>query len=88
VADALSMHPRTLQRRLRELGTTFEDIKDEARRDLAHRYLAHRDVPLAQVTALLDYSEQSALTRSCHRWFGATPRVLRASLSSGAASVA
>ena len=35
VAAALSMHPRTLQRRLREEGTTFEDIKDEARRDLA-----------------------------------------------------
>ena len=29
------MHPRTLQRRVREQGTTFEAIKDEARRDLA-----------------------------------------------------
>jgi AraC-like DNA-binding protein len=88
VADALSTHPRTLQRRLREEGTTFEDIKDEARRDLARRYLAHRDVPLAQVTALLDYREQSALSRSCQRWFQTTPRALRASLSSGTATVA
>ena len=72
------MHPRTLQRRLREEGTTFEDIKDEARRDLAQRYLAHPDVPLAQVTAVLDYSEQSALTRSCQRWFRPnTPRTSR-----------
>ena len=88
VADALSMHPRTLQRRLREEGTTFEDIKEEARRDLAQRYLAHPEVPLAQVTALLDYREQSALTRSCRRWFQTTPRALRASLSSGAAAIA
>jgi AraC-like DNA-binding protein len=88
VADALSMHPRTLQRRLRDQGTTFEDIKDEARRDLAQRYLAHPEVPLAQITALLDYSEQSALTRSCQRWFHTTPSALRASLSSGAAAVA
>jgi AraC-like DNA-binding protein len=88
VADALFMHPRTLQRRLREHGTTFEDIKDEARRDLAQRYLADPDVALAQVTALLDYSEQSALTRSCHRWFQTTPTALRASLSSGTAAVA
>ncbi len=88
VADALSMHPRTLQRRLREAGTTFEDIKDEARRDLALRYLAHPEVPLTQVTALLDYREQSALTRSCQRWFATTPRALRASLSSGTAPVA
>jgi AraC-like DNA-binding protein len=83
VAKALSMHPRTLQRHLREEGTTFETIKDETRRDLARRYLAHPDVPLTQVSALLDYSEQSALTRSCHRWFHTTPRLFRASLSSG-----
>ena len=80
VAEALSMHPRTLQRRLREDGTSIADIKDEARRDLAQRYLAYDEVPLTQVTAMLDYGEQSALTRSCRRWFQMTPRALRASL--------
>jgi AraC-like DNA-binding protein len=88
VAKALSMHPRTLQRHLRDEGTTFETIKDETRRDLAQRYLAHPDVPLTQVSALLDYSEQSALTRSCQRWFHTTPRSLRASLSSGTPALA
>ena len=82
------MHPRTLQRRLREQDTTFEDIKDETRRDLALRYLAHPEVPLAQVTTVLDYSEQSALTRSCQRWFHTTPSALRANLTSGTAAVA
>ena len=79
------MHP---QRRLREEGTTFEDIKDEVRRDLARRYLAHPEVPLAQVTAVLDYREQSALTRSCQRWFQTTPSALRANLMSPPAAVA
>jgi AraC-like DNA-binding protein len=79
VAASLHMHPRTLQRRLHEEGTTFEEIKDEARRDLAERYLAQPDLPLAQVTALLDYSEQSALGRSCRRWFHTSPRSLRQS---------
>ncbi len=81
VADTLHMHPRTLQRRLREEGTTFEEIKDETRRDLAQRYLSHRDVSLTQVTALLDYREQSALGRSVQRWFHTTPRSLRDSLT-------
>jgi AraC-like DNA-binding protein len=81
VASALYMHPRSMQRRLSEEGTTFEEIKDDVRRDLAERYLAHPDVPLAQVTALLDYSEQSALGRSCRRWFNATPREFRYRLS-------
>jgi AraC-like DNA-binding protein len=84
VANALGMHPRTLQRRLREEGTTFEEIKDETRRDLAQRYLSHRDVSLTQISALLDYSEQSALGRSCRRWFHTTPQALRARLASGA----
>jgi AraC-like DNA-binding protein len=83
VAHALYMHPRTLQRRLKEEGTTFEEIKDEARRELAQRYLSQTDMPLAQVTALLDYSEQSALGRSCRRWFHTTPRDFRNRLPSG-----
>jgi AraC-like DNA-binding protein len=82
VARALYMHPRTLQRRLHEEGTTFEAIKDQARQDLAQRYLSQPDVPLTQITALLGYSEQSALGRSCRRWFHATPREMRARLSS------
>ena len=83
VAKALYMNPRTMQRRLNQEGTTFEEIKDEVRRDLAKRYLSHPDVPLLQVTALLDYSEQSALGRSCQRWFHATPRQFRSQLSTG-----
>jgi AraC-like DNA-binding protein len=62
-----------MQRRLHEQGTTFEEIKDKARRHFAERYFSEPDVPLSQVTALLDYSDQSALSRSCRRWFHATP---------------
>jgi AraC-like DNA-binding protein len=81
VARALYMHPRTLQRRVREEGTTFEAIKDEARRDLAQRYLSQPDLPMTQITALLGYSEQSAFGRSCRRWFDMTPREVRARFS-------
>jgi AraC-like DNA-binding protein len=81
VANALYMHPRSMQRRLQDEGTTFEEIKDEVRRDLAQRYLSQTDVPLTQVTTLLDYSEQSAFGRSCRRWFHATPRECRSRLS-------
>lgn len=86
VATTLSVHPRTLQRRLKEEGTTLERLKDEARRDLARRYLSQPDVPLTQVAALLDYSEQSALGRSCRRWFNATPQQFRSRLLSAEAA--
>jgi AraC-like DNA-binding protein len=85
VASALHVSARTLQRRLHEEGTTFELLKDETRRDLAQRYLSQPEVPLSQVSALLDYSEQSALGRSCRRWFNAPPRGVRDRLVSGVA---
>ena len=77
VASAFALHPRTLQRRLRAEGTSFEMLKDEVRAELAHGYLSDDRLPMSQIAALLDYTEQSALSRSCRRWFGQTPRELR-----------
>lgn len=76
-AAALGMHPRTLQRRLREQGETFESIKDGVRCDLAVRYLQQSTIPFLRVAELLGYTEASALSRSCARWFSRTPKQLR-----------
>ncbi|MFV0679867.1 AraC family transcriptional regulator ligand-binding domain-containing protein [Ottowia sp.] len=77
IARMLAMHPRTMQRRLRDEGTTFENIKDAVRKDLLEEILRRRTVPtLAQIATMLDYGAQSALTRSCRRWFGVTPSAL------------
>lgn len=83
VAAALGMHPRTMQRRLSDEGVSFEDIKDEVRREAAIRYLGQRTIPLTRVAAMLGYSEPSVLTRSCHRWFGSSPRKVRKTMSVG-----
>jgi AraC-like DNA-binding protein len=77
VAVRLDMHPRTLQRRLRAAGESFEAIKDGVRRDLALRYLTQSTLPLIRVAQLLGYSDTSALSRSCARWFSVPPRKLR-----------
>ena len=82
VAATLGLHPRTLQRRLREENESFEAIKDSVRRDVALRYLQQPDMSLVQVTELLGYSETSVLSRSCLRWFAASPRRLRAAFHS------
>lgn len=77
IASLLAFHPRTLQRRLLDEGTTFEAIREDVYKRAASRFLQETDLPLAQVAAALGYSEQSALTRACHRWFSATPKQLR-----------
>ena len=81
IAALLSIHPRTLQRRLREEGTSFESIKDSVRRDAALHYLRQRRLPLVYVAQALGYAEVSTLSRSCHRWFAASPRQLRKNLN-------
>ncbi|MFD4354099.1 AraC family transcriptional regulator [Nocardia sp. NPDC058518] len=77
VASALGVHPRTLQRRLAGEGTSFETIRDEVMRRAAGRLLRESDLPLGQIASILGYSEQSVLTRACHRWFGMAPTHVR-----------
>ena len=78
IAVELAMHPRTLQRRLATEGVRCQDVIDRERRAQAARYLAEPGLHLSQIAGLLGYSEQSALNRSCRRWFGKTPRQYRA----------
>lgn len=82
VAAELGVHPRTLHRRLSEIGVTFEVLKDEVRRDLASHYLAQSNVEIFDVAGRLGYAEVSAFSRACRRWFGVSPRGLRRRLAS------
>lgn len=77
VASAFAMHPRTLQRRLREEGTCFDDIRDSVGRADALRYLRETKIPLVRVAALLGYSGLPAFSRRCRQWFSNSPGELR-----------
>ncbi|MDP3735965.1 MAG: AraC family transcriptional regulator [Hyphomonadaceae bacterium] len=76
-ARALGIHPRTLQRRLQSEGASFEKIKDEVRRATAESLLAQPSVSLSQIALMLDYADSSAFSRSCRRWFGEAPSIVR-----------
>jgi AraC-like DNA-binding protein len=77
VAAELHMHPRTLHRRLSVEGTCFEKIKDGVRRDVALGYLRATGLSLQRIAEKVGYAEHSVLTRSCSRWFAASPREVR-----------
>lgn len=79
-AKALGVHARTLQRRLKDEGSSFEKIKDDARREWAESLLMQPAVTLSQIAQMLDYADSSAFSRSCRRWFGESPRSYRAKL--------
>jgi AraC-like DNA-binding protein len=77
IAKKLSLSERTLQRRLREEGTSFAQILDGVRRELAELYLTERSVAACEVAFLLGYSEPSAFYRAFRRWTGLTPQEFR-----------
>ena len=77
IAALLALHPRTLQRRLEDEGTSFAAIKDEVRKQLVLEYLGTTNMAISQVSLMLGFPAQSALTRACRQWFSATPLQLR-----------
>ncbi|MEP7210036.1 MAG: AraC family transcriptional regulator [Alphaproteobacteria bacterium] len=87
-ADALGIHARTLQRRLKVENSSFEKIKDDVRREMAEALLAQPSVSLSQIAHMLDYANSSAFSKSARRWFDETPRAHRARLVAGSGNPA
>lgn len=79
IAKALNMPQRTLQWQLESAGTSFEAVLSETRSAIGLRLIQNTDRPLMQIAYDLGYSDQSAFTRACRRWFGKSPRELRKS---------
>jgi AraC-like DNA-binding protein len=75
VAKRLKTSPRTLQRRLGAAGTSFQDVVDSVREELARIYMAdtERKYTVGELAYLLGFSEISALSRAFKRWTGMTP---------------
>jgi AraC-like DNA-binding protein len=73
VADKLAISGRTLHRRLRSHGTTYQDQLDQVRYKLAMKYLASRRYPLGEVALLVGFAQQSAFQRAFKTWAGQTP---------------
>lgn len=77
VARKLEIHPRTLNRRLLDQGTSFAEIRDEARIHLAQELLALTDLPIGEVAAALSYSSHANFVRAFRRLAGLTPSMWR-----------
>jgi AraC-like DNA-binding protein len=73
VAHFLSLHRRTLNRRLNAVGTTFREVLDRTRFDLACQLLGESDISLDDLAAALGYAGVSPFMRTFRRWSGTTP---------------
>ena len=77
IARNLMMNVRNLQRELQAEGTSYQQILDNTRQELALRYLKKLDTPIYNVAFLLGFSEPSAFHRAFKRWMGLTSKAYR-----------
>jgi AraC-like DNA-binding protein len=82
VAEEMRLSPRTLQRRLGELGTTYQDLLDDVRHATSCRLLANTDLDAGEVAFLVGFEELNSFTRAFHGWEGTTPSRWREALLS------
>lgn len=78
IARELRLSPRRLQRRLAEDGVTFQQLVQEARRELARHYLLHSSLELNETAYLLGYEDAHSFFRAFHQWEGTSPGEWRA----------
>ena len=86
IADALHISSRTLQRRLQDEGASFQRVLEEARHQLARRYLNNSVLELNEAAYLLGYEDSSSFVRAFRTWEGIPPARWREEQRAKAAS--
>jgi len=84
VAGELHLSTRTLQRRLTADRAKFQQLMEEARRELAQHYLLHSSLELNETAYLLGYEDSNSFFRAFQQWEGTSPGEWRAVHAAGA----
>jgi len=80
VADRLAMGIRTLQLHLKSEQTSYQQILDRVRRDMAIKHLREPHFSTTDIAYLLGFAEPSVFFRSFRKWTGQTPGAYRQQL--------
>ena len=81
IATCLCISKRTLIRQLDRENTSYSEIMDAIRSELACWYLSNTHLPIAEISHTLGYTDDSNFSRTFRRWHAMTPREYRRSLS-------
>ncbi|HJV50814.1 MAG TPA: AraC family transcriptional regulator [Noviherbaspirillum sp.] len=83
MAAELHMSARTLMRRLKQRGTSYQELLDEVRKERAQWFLLHTGYPVEAIAERLGYLDTSNFGRTFRRWFGMSPKEFRATAQGG-----
>lgn len=73
VARRLAMSKRSLQRCLSDESSTFKEILNATRKELAQHYFARSSISPGEVSYLLGFQDSNSFIRSFRGWTGTTP---------------
>jgi AraC-like DNA-binding protein len=79
IAEKLKMSSRTLQRKLNDEGTSYKDVLNDLRLELALHYLKNTGLSLEDIACKLGYAEARSFHRSFKQWTGRTAGSYRTS---------
>ena len=74
VAATLDLHPRVLQKRLKQQGTGYNLLLKETRMTIAEQHLRHRSMAITDLALNLGYADVSIFSRNFKQWTGLSPR--------------
>jgi len=81
MAATLHSSQSGLRRRLQNENTSYQEIKDQLRCELAIEQLHNLDTRISTLSELLGFAETSSFIRSFRGWTGKTPKEYRDSLA-------
>ena len=73
IAEQLGISQRTLQRRLAKENSSYQEVLDRTRHQLALDYLQQMQLTISDIAYLLGFTEPSAFYRAFKKWHGMTP---------------
>jgi AraC-like DNA-binding protein len=77
IAQDLHLSVRTMQRRLKDAGTSYDRLLQDTRRELALNYIRNQDLSLQEISYLVGFTKPTNFTRAFKRWTGQTPGAYR-----------
>ena len=77
IASQLHMSPRNLQFKLAAQGTSYQEILDTTRKELALAYIEQRRLAITEIAYLLGFTDSANFTRAFRRWTGKSPSEFR-----------
>jgi AraC-like DNA-binding protein len=77
IARKLAVSRRTLQRRIEDEGSSYQQILQETRESLARHYLQKTALPPTEISFLLGFDEPNSFYRAFRMWTGTTPEHVR-----------